>query len=211
MDLLGLASDLSLLNADCDAQQRDINDLKRYVNEARCLITSLNPQYYAVLKTIKLSAGSVHTVCECDTVTEVIGQTDKACGGAILDTKFPQKWGAKCATTDYPFTITSFNISTNAIIVDPPVPDGVDVFLTIKCTESGGTKASDEVNLGECKDAVALSAYAMYRATLRDSDGDQASLNLAAAHLRLFAEISGLQYQVLKNEVTRVENAQDDE
>ena len=90
------------------------------------------------------------------------------------------------------------------------MPEGVDVFMTIKCTDSDSTQASDETDLGACKDGVALSAYAMYRATLRDSDGDQASINLAQSHLRLFAEISGLQYKILRAEVKRLEDMQDD-
>ena len=210
MDLLGLASDLSLLNADCGAQQRDIDDLKRYINEARCLIHSLNPQYYAEIKTIKLGAGSVQTVCECDTITEVLGQTDKPCGGEVTESKFPQQWGAKCGTSKFEHTLIKTRISTNTLVVTPPVPEGVDVYLTIKCTASDRMNASDEADLGACKDGVALSAYAMYRATLRDSDGDPAMLNLAAAHLRLFAEISGLQYRILKAEVQRIDEAQTD-
>ena len=207
MDLLGLASDLSLLNKDCEADPKDIADLKRYLTEARCMIESLNPAYYAEFKTLKLSAGNIHRVCECEHITELIGQSCTPCGGEVLDTKFPQQWG-KCAVAADPdcFKLLKIEVHKAYLKVKPSIPEGKCTYVTIKCLPKERISAGDEDDVCECRDFAALSAYVMYRAILRDGDGDPAQIQLAQLHLKTFAEISGLQYQAAKAESARIDD-----
>ena len=205
MDLLGLASDLSLLNKDCEADPKDIADLKRYLTEGRCMIESLNPAYYAEFKTLKLSTGTIHRVCDCEHITELVGQSCTPCGSETLDTKFPQQWG-KCADTlpDDCFRLLKIELNKDYLKVKPSIPEGKCVYVTIKCLPKERIKAGDESNVCECRDYAALAAYVMYRAILRDGDGDPAQIQLAQLHLKTFAEISGLQYQAAKAEAARI-------
>lgn len=206
MDVRGLASDLSLLNGACEASSKDIADLNRYLDEGRCLIRSLNPSYYAVTKRIRLGAGNVHQVCECDKITEVIGQADSECGTVITDSKFPQNWGTCTKAADGFTKLTNIEIKSDYLRVSPAIPEGGEAFVLIKCLPTAANLASEEKSICDCEDAVALSAYASYKAILRDGDGDPTQLALANTHLKLFADISGLKYQAAKYEAERLEN-----
>lgn len=212
ISLTGLASDLSILDDDSGITAADRSDLARYINEARCFIASLNPAYYAVVKTIAITQGSVHKVCECDIITEAIGQVDGPCDTTIRDNSFPQDWGGLCATKkdDDGVTLTSITVNKQHVTVKPAVPEGETVYLMVRCTPSDLMQASDEDDLGSCKDAAALSAYAMYRVALRDSDGDSNMIALANVHLRTFADLSGLQYQITKQAIEDTVSYDDD-
>lgn len=204
MDILGLASDLSLLNSECEADSQDIADLKRYLTEARCMIESLNPAYYADFVTLKLSEGNIHRVCQCQTITELVGQSYTECGSEIVPTKFPQQWG-KCAKTPEDFCrLTKIELHRDYLKVLPAIPEGKCAYVTIKCLKKDTLKAEDEADICQCKDYAALAAYVMYRAILRDGDGDPAQIQLAQIHLKTFAEISGLQYQAVVAERARL-------
>lgn len=192
----GLASDLSILDSDAEIDPQDKADLLRYLNEARCMISSLNPAYYAEIKTLKLGAGGIHKVCDCEIITKVLGQVEDACDTAIRSDKFPQNWGAACsAVTATGVVLTQILPDQNYLRVSPNIPEGETAYVMVKCLPADLPAASDETNIGKCRDAAALSAYAMYRVSLRDSDGDAGMVQLAQMHLRTFAELSGLQYK----------------
>lgn len=206
MDLLGLASDLSLLNTECEADPQDIADLKRYLTEARCMIESLNPAYYAVFKTLKLSAGTVHQVCACEIITDYLGQALGECGTELRSSKFPQQWGKCVKAPEGGPILTQVEVSKDYLKVQPPIPEGECAYVKVKCLPSDRTPAGDEDDVCNCRDFAALASYVMYRAILRDGDGDPAQIQLAQMHLRTFAEISGLQYKAAKAEAARIDD-----
>lgn len=168
------------------------------------MIESLNPSYYAEFKTLKLGAGNIHTVCGCDVITELVGQMTDECSSEVRSTKFPQQWG-KCST-DNKIILTQIEVNQDYLKVQPAIPEGECAYVKIKCLPTDRTKGGDEADLTNCRDYASLAAYVMYRAILRDGDGDPAQIQLAQLHLKTFAEISGLQYQAAKAEAARIDD-----
>lgn len=207
MDILGLASDLSWVDGDCEAESQDLADIRRYVREARCVIRALNPEFYAEKKTFALGAGSIHDICTCDQITSVLGQTSADC--TILESsKFPQAWGCKddSAFADEDgevFKLTNIDVGKGFLIVQPPVPEGAEVNVTLMCVPTLAN-ADEEPDINSCADVAALSQWALFRAVLARSDGDAASHNTATLHLRVFSELVGIRFRALQTYIDRL-------
>ena len=195
----GIAKDLSL-DCDGDVSQSDKDDIGRYLNEGRCLIASLNPSFYAVRKTFKLDAGSVHDLCECENITKVHGQTDDGC--IVTDSaKFPTEWGCESGKDKGKFKLRSIKAGVDYITAKPPVPEGVDVHVMVSCTPKELGDATSEKNLSKCSDAMALSEWALYRGTLKDSDGEGLSIQVAQLHLRAFLDLTNIKNGALRRQL----------
>jgi len=198
----GLLSDLQRLNADGSSDSGDKADILRYLNEGRCLISTLNPRFYAVNKTFEIEGpGNIFKICECDQIAGVVGQSKDETCNSVRSGKFPQKWGCK-STEGYSKILDKIRIEKdkNHIYVEPELTDTESVFVTLSCVPTLDT-ITDETDMS-CKDAAALTQWVLYRATMAESnDGD--ALAVASVYLKTFAEVTNIKLGIIQRELER--------
>ncbi len=192
------------------------SDIIRYVNGAICLINLLATSLTSKTERIKLCAGSVHHINQCDRVLNVIGQTDSD-GKMMLEVKTPDddekrviarlssagfatrcKSAAACSN-DAQFRLTSIQIESSGttIITQPPVPLGGDVWLLVTCSGELETILEGKDCEVPCKWSEIIMQWVLFRITFPRAD-DEYTFPRANTHARLFAELIGVSLHALE-------------
>lgn len=184
-------------NASLQFQHWPMELLLSYYNEAACAIASAKPGDYVKSKIMKLKPGVTQSG-PCSIVGAVTEVVD--CHGNhisfIVNIKKPPTWrGRSCGADDGYLPTSSFRVdgATNLFEVYPPVPDGVDIYVRVRCVEmpTALTSADLDSAVPPCKYAAALTQWALFRALSGDSDTSLASNS--QIHYKAFFDLLGIQ------------------
>lgn len=178
--------------------------LTGYWNEAFCNMFTLNPSKFKRAVTEKLKPGS-HQKFDCSKVLSVIGVSDK--DGNVLyeiDTDFVDhklRWGVsgrkKCTPFQHSrdYKVERYRIESEkdgSVFVYPPVPYGVERYLTFMCEKSPValdlSKPNAKLDLEDCTLQSIGIEWVLFRALMVDEES-ASSTNLATAHLNLFFKL----------------------
>jgi len=211
----GILTDLNDLDSSGQSTTFTESQILRYMNEGRCLIESLNPSFYASVVIFKLDTGSKQQFKDCTQVLGVIGQAD--CETCDITSELPkcdsdpsdrwnqcwQKCETKCCNdSDTGFKLDCYKLLTGSggiVLVEPPVPEGVDVCLAVNCMPKS-KELTIEDSPSTCQDLPAITQWALYRASMVDAE-DPSSFSAAQIYMRTFADLSSVQLTALKEAI----------
>lgn len=165
-------------------------DLLSYARYAIGVVGTIKKDKFIKRTEIKMKPGAVQDVPEnCESNVSVIGQADE--NGVVRElpkklkiTKFPKLGRVKCESrvkTDSEYKLTSYEYDQTdptRILVDPPVPDGVDATLVISCYMPPSISSdSDTITAGSELEPVIfeLMLYYAFGVDIEDSSSQQRS------------------------------------
>lgn len=186
-----------------------------YYNEAMCFVAARRPDLFTGFKVIKLATGQFQdaTCCGCVNVLSVVSQLNAA-GDTVKDFSSQDtsarssanrtKWYRPVCRTDQPGatvviqTVKILGGQNGAFQVYPPVPEGADVYLKVRCVQQpcgvdeAAVLAGDSVP-GWCQFLPAIRSYVLYRALQGDRQAVGAT-NEAQAERRAMYDFLQLAY-----------------
>jgi len=199
--LSNLSQQLGDYNSENAAQQFQhwpIDLLLSYYNEAACAIAAAKPTDYIAKKTIKLVEGQTQE-SPCSLVGNNMSVVD--CHGSYIAPltliKRPPTWrGRNCADDEagyLPTNVYRVDGAPNLFEVYPPVPEGVDVYVQVRCVESPAALTTADLDgpMPDCKYTAALTQWALFRALSGDSD--VTLLQASSVHYKAFFDLLGIQ------------------
>lgn len=176
--------------------------LLRYFNEGLCQVFDLKPEEYVEPILMELDVGTVQKLCNCHTLTKILGQTDET--GAIVrpiakyDAGLVQRWNKPVCVPAYSeFTLRGYTFSAadnGYFNVYPPVPPNEKVYIKALCSNPPDTFTMDDLDteVDDCLGVTAARQWVLYSALMMDDESD-ASINAARVHLELFFNILKVQ------------------
>ena len=213
--IYALLEDLDDLDIKCENTTFTLNQIMRYLIEARCLIQEMNPEFYSEFRIFKLDPGKTQRIKGCPAM-EIVGQAD--CDTCELMctlcecspefcARFDQPWvhcEPKCPCDTFKLECYIWvNRAEGVINVYPAVPKDCDICIGANCQENPEDLDLDD-DIAKCKDVPALMQWALYRASMVDAE-DPSSFSAAQIYLQTFANLTAIKLRKLDDKLDKGE------
>lgn len=183
-----------------------VEQLEAYLREGIQNVFLERADLFTEVKVIRLDPCTVRqSVCDCERIIRVIGQTDA--NGRVIKglrrkmTKDSLVWPrTECATSPAKFRLREYRIDndTSSFWVYPEPPAGQDTYVSVECSVAP-TDFDGAVELHPEVEAAALQ-WAFYRACMVDGENNATMLNRAQIHRDTFYALLGIQRAVQAQE-----------
>jgi hypothetical protein len=158
-----------------------------YLGEGLVKAFSQRPDLFKEVLVLKLEAGSLQEICDCQKLEagDVLGQS--TAGGRVLyelksrSADLKLAWLGRHCPDEGSFRLKEYAVSADGrtLKVFPPVPPRTDVWLAVRCALVPDGEAGTTVN-GELQPAVMQ--WGLYRALMVEGENNPAVLQMAARH-----------------------------
>lgn len=194
----GIAQDVADLELGYEHSTFPEDQIRRLINEARCVVFGLTPEKYAQVVTVTLQSCKSLQQSGCDNVIKVLGQVDaNGCHVANIVEKSTPKYritwnkASNCSSSnDYTvgqaWTIDGLN---GGFMIDPVPPEGVTAYVNVLCASS--PDELDENSDIPCEEQAWITHYVIFRLLSVDTEST-GHKSVADTYYKSFLQLIGL-------------------